>query len=254
MAGAVDRSPQQRTLPVLRCPRVRGSIRADGDLHKPPWREIPAVWLVPSHGRDAPAAWSPEEEQALLAAQPPALSPAPAFQPTALRVFRTATHLHVGFRCFDRDIWGSFEGRNAPIYTEEVVEAFLSPSGDPSRYFELEMSPRGAWFEARIESPQRCRRGMRADTDWRCEGWERAVRVHGTMDRRDDVDRAWDVEWAIPFAALGVAGSPPPGTRWRANFFRIDAAGGGQWSAWSPTFADPADFHLPDCFGVLELG
>jgi hypothetical protein len=94
---------------------------------------------------------------------------------------------------------------------------------------------------------------MRVDRDWRCEGWERGVRVRGTLDRRDDVDVWWSVEWAIPFAALPGGRAPAPGERWRANFFRIDQARGGQYSAWSPTFADPPDFHLPDRFGVIEF-
>jgi hypothetical protein len=44
-----------------------------------------------------------------------------------------------------------------------------------------------------------------------------------------------------------------PGARWRANFHRIDQANGGEHSAWSPTFAEPAEFHLPQFFGALEF-
>jgi Carbohydrate-binding family 9 len=78
------------------------------------------------------------------------------------------------------------------------------------------------------------------------------VAVRGTLDVRDDVDDGWSVEWAIPFAALGTS-APAPGERWRANFYRIDRANGGELSAWAPTHAEPPEFHLPDRFGVLEL-
>jgi hypothetical protein len=88
---------------------------------------------------------------------------------------------------------------------------------------------------------------MRVDSDWVCAGLEHAVRLLGDATGGD---ASWSSEWAIPLASLDAA-TPIAGTRWRANFFRIDQASGGEYSAWSPTFADPPDFHLPDHFGEL---
>ncbi len=218
------------SLPTLEIPRLAHRVVIDGDLHKAPWRALAPVGLAPSHGR-APAP----------------VGPAP--QPTALRACHDGERLYLAFACEDRDIWGSYTGRNEPLYEEEVVEAFLSPGDDPRRYFELEANPRGAWFEARVESPEGQRRSMRVDRDWVCAGWERAVRVRGRL-AGDAADAWWHVEWAIPFGALD-APAPRPGERWRANFYRIDRAGAGEFSAWSPTLADPPDFHVPDRFGVL---
>jgi hypothetical protein len=240
-------------LPVLRCPWIAHKIRVDGDVHKAPWSAIEPVWLQPSDGRSPGPPLAPAEALRHLAPDAPPLDPSIRFQPTAVRLARSATHLYVAFQCVDRDVWGSFRGRNEPIYEEEVVEMFLAPGDDPGRYVELETSPRGAWFEALVTSPDRRRATMRVDTDWRCTGWERGVRVRGTLDRRDDLDAWWSVEWAVPFAALPGGRAPAPGERWRGNFFRIDAADGGQFSAWSPTFAAPPDFHLPDLFGVIEF-
>lgn len=233
MTGAKS-SEASAALPALRVARVARRIRVDGDLVKAPWRALGASALVPSHGGAADGG----------------------FQPTALRLAHDGERLYVAFACADRDVWGTHTGRNAPIYEEEVVEAFLAPDGDPRRYFELESSPHGAWFEARIESPDGRRATMRVDRDWTCDGWERAVRVHGAppAERRACEGRhaGWDVEWAIPFASLGV-GAPTPGAKWRANFYRIDQADGGQYSAWSPTLAEPPDFHVPHRFGVLTF-
>jgi len=213
------------SLPMLSVPRVAHSIRVDGDLHKPPWTELEPIELTPSHGRGAPHG----------------------FQSTALRVCHDGERLYIAFDCEDEAIVASHTGRNAPLYEEDVVEAFLAPSADPRHYFELETSPRGAWFEARIASPDGRRDTMRIDRDWICAGFVHAVRL---TRRREARDESWSAEWAIPFASLGVS-ALRAGDQWRANFFRIDRAHGGEYSAWSPTLVDPPDFHLPDRFGVL---
>ena len=200
--------------------RVEAPPAIDGNLAKPPWSALAPVALVPSDGSLAPAG----------------------FQATLLRVAHDGARLLVAFECKDAHVWGTHRGRNQPIYEEEVVEAFLAPS-DARHYFELEANPFGAWLEARVESPEMRRQTMRIDLDWTCAGWERAARVR---------EGGWDVEWAIPFVSIG-APAPQPGSRWRANFFRIDQANGGEYSAWSPTLADPPDFHLPARFGVLHF-
>jgi len=222
-------------LPVLEVKRIAGRVPIDGDLNKSPWRELAPIALAASHGRDPGNA-------------------ARSVQATALRVCHDGERLYVAFACEDRDVWGTYRGRNERIYDEEVVEAFLAPGRDPRRYFELESSPRGAYWEGIIDNPDGRRATMRSDLDWVCAGWERAVRVRGDLDVRGGRDEGWSVEWAIPFAALGAA-SPRSGERWRANFHRIERPSGAapELSAWAPTHADPADFHLPQHFGVLEF-
>jgi hypothetical protein len=207
------------SLPMLSVPRVAHRIRIDGELHKAPWTELAPAALAPSQGGAAP----------------------PDFRATALRTCHDGARLYVAFDCVAASIVATHAGRNAPLYEEDVVEAFFAPAGDPRVYFELETSPKDAWFEARVASPDRRRDTMVVDRDWICAGFEHAT-------RRDA--RGWRAEWAIPFASLD-APPPRPGDRWRANFYRIDQANGGAYSAWSPTFADPPDFHVPDRFGVL---
>ncbi len=243
-------SASNSALPELRCARIRPPAAIDGNPHKDPWNAIPAVWLVPASGRPAALSPPPAVARAHLAPDAEPLDPQWRWQPTALRIAHDGERLYLCFHCVDRDIWGRPAVRNAPIYEDEVVEAFLAPGPDPATYFELETNPRGAWFEVRVESPERSRRSMRVDDGWVCTGWERAHRVHGDLARRDGRHSWWSAEWAIPFAALGAA-PPRPGTRWRANFYRIDRADGGQFSAWSPTLTTPPDFHVPDRFGWL---
>jgi hypothetical protein len=123
--------------------------------------------------------------------------------------------------------------------------------GDVTRYFEFNFSPHNVVFDATISIPENGdRRHMQADPAWVCQGLKSAVQVFGTLDQRDDVDEKWAVEAAIPFAQIGRdRRCPSNGQEWRANFYRIDRGGKGEFSCWSPTLQ--ANFHHPARFGRL---
>lgn len=133
---------------------------------------------------------------------------------------------------------------DAPLYQEDVVEVFLSPSRI-EEYFEIEVNPLGTTFDARIESPDGVRSTMKTDLAWTCEGLFAAIRR---------VRDAFDVVIRIPFSALGRS-APASGESWRVNLFRIDRHPelGDEFLAWQPTLRTPADFHVPAAFGTLRF-
>jgi hypothetical protein len=175
--------------------------------------------------------------------------------PTEVRACWDDEHLYLAFVCVDTDIWGTLRQRDDPIYEEEVVEAFLSSSGDVTRYFEFNFSPHNIVFDAAIQCPESGdRHYMKANVAWNCEGLRSAVHVVGTPDDRGDLDEKWTVEVALPFSQIGRGGSrPADGEEWRANFYRIDRAERGEFSCWSPTLSDPPNFHVPGRFGRLAF-
>jgi len=180
----------------------------------------------------------------------------PALQPTVVRLAWDPETLHVRFDCADRDAWGTFTRRDDPLYEEEAVEVFLSPgAGDPARYFEFEVSPKGTLFDAVIENPDGDRATMRTDPSWDCPGlrWEAGP---GTGAQGAQAAQDWWATLAIPWRALLPEGTPatePLPHTWRANFYRIERPryGAPEFSAWSPTLTTPADFHKPLRFGLL---
>ena len=183
-----------------------------------PWDEIPPASLTLADGSGAP-------EQA-----------------TTVRLCWDDEALHVRFDCEDRDAWGTFRHRDDPLWQEEVVEVFLAPGEeDPVDYMEIEVSPLGVLFDARIHNPTGLRADMTADLSWDCPGirWEA-----GRGTQRQD----WWAELSIPWE------TPPP-RLWRANFYRVERPRGGvaEFTCWSPTLTSPADFHKPARFGLLEL-
>jgi hypothetical protein len=167
---------------------------------------------------------------------------------TSVAAWYDREHLSILFSGTDDHVVANYTAHDDPLYEEDVIEVFLAPQR-LTEYFELEVSPNGTIFDARIESPDGNRTTMRADRGWTCEGLVAAVR------RVVESDGAitFDVLVRLPFAAL-ERGAPEAGEEWRVNFFRIDRhPGGDEYSAWSPTMKDPADFHVPAAFGTLRF-
>ncbi|HTE16945.1 MAG TPA: carbohydrate-binding family 9-like protein, partial [Armatimonadota bacterium] len=227
-AGLRPTPPARGVLPRYECRRAAGEITIDGSLDDPGWAHIaPMSRLLHSHNGDEPA------------------------QPTEVKACWDDTFLYLSYSCKETDIWGNFESRDDPLYDEEVVEAFLCPTGDLRHYFEFEVSPLNILFDARVFSPEGDRRMMLVDRQWDAPGIRTAVRVSGILNDRHSPDIGWIAEVALPFSDLGLQGPPAPGTVWRANFYRIERGPITEFTAWSPTYADPADFHVPACFGEL---
>ncbi len=165
---------------------------------------------------------------------------------TTLHTFHDGERVYFIFDGDDDHVVATHLERDAPLWEQDVVELFLSPS-HPSRYFEIEASPRGTWFDAAIHSPDGKRETMEVDRDWNCNDLFVAVR------HLRDIQGAgrFTTVVALPFACMGVP-APQPGNSWRANFFRIDRhPEGDEFTAWRPTWKSPPDFHLPDAFGEM---
>ncbi len=164
---------------------------------------------------------------------------------TALRVGLRGRILCVRFDGRDDGVVATYTGHDDPLWKEDVFEVFLAPGADaPTAYYEFEVNPLGALFDALIESPNKGREGMRIGTEWDCPGF--AARVSRKESR-------WSASIRIPLDGLCSAGEADPRRDWRAAFYRIDRGTPDEFSAWSPTLRDPAEFHVPERFGVLRL-
>lgn len=168
---------------------------------------------------------------------------------TSVSAWYDDDYLTVLFSAADDHVAASHFRHDAPLYEEDVVELFLAPERARD-YYEIEVSPVGTVFDARIHSPDGARATMTADRDWTCEGLIAAVR----QNRESGGAISIDTLLRVPFAALGRS-APRTDETWRANFFRIDRhpRHGDEFSAWQPTLRVPADFHVPDLFGTLRF-
>jgi hypothetical protein len=161
-------------------------------------------------------------------------------------------NLYLGFEVEDPDVWAQYATDDNPIYNEEVVEFFANPNDDQREYYEFQVSPSNVHFDAFFPSH---RSDLRKAMAWTA-AWRSAVKVHGTLNKRDDLDKGYTVEIAIPFAAFHVVGGRPPraGAHWRADMFRFERPARGQTReahGWSPT--PNWDFHSMKDWGWITF-
>lgn len=164
---------------------------------------------------------------------------------TRVSVSHDETRLFVTFEYEDDHVVATLTRRDEDLYTEDVLEIFLAPRR-LEEYFEIEVSPLGTLFDARVWSPDRRRATMEVDRSWDCDGLSA---VTETIDEAGPLLLRTVV--TVPFRSLGLE-APRSGEEWRANFYRIDRHPEGDlFAAWSPTGASPPDFHLPERFGTI---
>lgn len=209
------------------CRLVPDSIRVDGVLDEPAWKQIDTLTLLRNND---PAGGTPGVATKVLVAW-------------------GKTNLYVAMIAGTRDIKGLVTQHDGAIYDEDALEMFLDPDGDSKNYLELEWNCLNTSYDETWASP---RNGP--DLAWAPIGMKNAVKVHGTANKSSDTDTGWVVEIAIPWSAVqpySKAALPPKvGDKLPLNFYRIDHSGGAEeLIAWTPTGV--ADFHKPDKFGAL---
>ena len=225
LAGCTCGAPAPRTeIPTLRAPRASAPPVIDGQLDDPMWSQAART------------------ERFVRT-----MSGAPGEPEASARVAWDDDALYVAFEVADPLLRSRFDGHDAHLWEEDVVELMIDPDGDGRRYGELQVSPTNhvfdTWFSAR-----------RAPAPFGHVAWSSSLRsAVSTEGRVNDgaADRGWIAEIAIPWAGLeplGVRSAPTPGDTWRVALYVLDAREEGQLGVgWSPPLV--GDFHVPERFG-----
>jgi len=182
------------------CRHISRPLEIDGSLSDPRWQSAePVRFMIPV-----------THEEPL--------------SKTDARLLWDDDYLYVGFKAFDRDIYGYFTERNSPTCYEDVLEVFFKtdPAEDP--YYNFEINPLNTVYDA-----LNVKRGAGGPdhhrwSRWDCPGLRSAVVIEGTLNDPQLVDEYWQLEVAIPFAGLPTlkGRAPRPGDLWSFHLARYD--------------------------------
>lgn len=185
---------------------------------------------------------------------------APALLQTSARMFWNERGIFILYDCIDPCIWGTCKNDNDPIFNEEVVEVFFDPRPEGDTYYEFEISPLNVRFAAIIRRPiPPLPEKIIKKLD--CGKLITNVETDGALSDFPKPAQGWRALLGIPFELLERDKPPKAGDVWRGNLYRIDRRPPedpnsplqDEFSCWSPTFTEPAAFHRPEYFGLIEF-
>lgn len=148
----------------------------------------------------------------------------PVISKTEGRILWSKEYLYVGFKAYDRDIWGYLTERDSPTCSEDVLEFFFTPHANAAPYYNFEINALGTVYDAcninRYAGGGRMQRWAR----WNCPGLKVGIQIKGTLNDCTDEDEYWQMEAAIPFASLpSLKGkTPAAGDAWKFHLARYD--------------------------------
>lgn len=170
---------------------------------------------------------------------------------TRAKTLYSETGIYFLFHCQDRKLTATMTADFMDLWKEDVVEVFLWPDEAFPVYFEYEISPLN--YELPIivsnENGDLVRwQPFHYDQNRRTR---HATTIEGGIRESNATITGWTAEFFIPYSLLRPLTNIPPksGTRWRANFYRVDYDKGKK-SSWSWKLTHQT-FHEHKKFGIL---
>jgi hypothetical protein len=165
---------------------------------------------------------------------------------TQIKLLYSDSGIYCLYHCDDNKITATLQADFLDLYKEDVVEAFFWTDESMPLYFEYEVSPLN--YELPILVPN-----FKGDFfGWRPWHYENERKTkHAThITKNGDAVTAWTAEIFIPYALLKPMRNVPPqqGSKWRANFYRIDYDEGASHWSWQLT---RTNFHDYEKFGTI---
>jgi len=216
---------------------------------------------------------------------------APAWLDTRVSLLWDYEFLYFGFQAEEPDVWGTLTERDSKIYEENDLEIFIAGE---NAYYEFEINALNTIYEVfwiwkdahhpggpnwgRREFDPATERTMVLDgvgghvhprgerwgfLEWDMPGLRHAVHVDGTLNQRDQIDRGWSAEIAIPWKSLSLLadGRPIPpkaGDVWRIDCSRFEKIGPNKeildpCAGWTWNRHGHYDSHIPEVFPKITF-
>jgi predicted TIM-barrel fold metal-dependent hydrolase len=159
--------------------------------------------------------------------------------------------LYVLFSGSDQKVTATLADDFLDLWNEDVFEFFFWPDERQSIYFEYEISPQGYELPILVPNVDGKFLGWRP---WHYEGDRKIQKATATSGGKKESGAkitGWTAEVFVPYELLAPLGNvpPKPGTRWRANFYRVDYDDG-RSTSWDWARVGPS-FHEYQKYGTL---
>jgi hypothetical protein len=196
-------------------------------------------------------------------------NPLPAFR-TQVKMLWGDSTLYIAAQLQEPHIWAKQLNHDDIIFKDNDFEIFIDPDGNGHDYFEIEINALNKIFDLFIYKPYR--NNGNALFSWDIANLKSAVKIDGTINNANDIDKSWTIEMAIPLKSLYKGYPfkiPGEGDLWRINFSRVEwdtkisdgnyvklknAAGSElperNW-VWSPQGV--INMHYPERWGYLQF-
>jgi hypothetical protein len=148
----------------------------------------------------------------------------------------------------DKKLTATFDKDFENLWTEDVFEAFLWPEEKDPVYFEYEISPLNRELPIVVPNLEGKFKGW---VPWHYDGDRKTRKATSVSDgekKSGSSISGWKAEVFIPYALMEPMrnATPVSGTKWRANFYRVDHDGGKStgwdWARVGPSFHDFRNF------------
>ncbi|HLW67791.1 MAG TPA: carbohydrate-binding family 9-like protein [Gemmataceae bacterium] len=167
-----------------------------------------------------------------------------------IKLLYSKTGLYVLFSGSDKKLTATLTGEGKHLWTEDVFEVFLQTDDEHPDYFEYEISPLGTELVLQVtnKNGQLLRWQPWVFDEGNVRDIRKATSVSGGEKKSGSAITGWTAEMFIPFDMLKplTNTTPKSGSRWRANFYRVDhdegQSTGWDWSRVGKSFHDYRNF------------
>jgi len=200
-------------LPELIVPFVDNvALNIDGRLDEPSWQKASTIAL--DYTKDGGEAW----------------------RKTTVYILSDKERLYLAYICEEpaiKSLKSQIKQNDGPVFLDDSVELFLSPTADAKSYYHLALNALGVKYDALGKS-------AKENLQW----------VAATNIGED----RWTAELMVPLSSLGVGEENTHTSRWRVNLCRnrvLDfPTSEVQHFCWSPTYGS---YHTPARFGFVQF-
>jgi len=118
---------------------------------------------------------------------------------TQVKMLWDNTYFYILAKLEEPHVWGNLVKRDTIIFHNNDFEVFIDPDGDTYNYYELEINALNTPWDLFVSKPYRENNVVL--NDWNITGLKSAVKINGTLNNPNDIDKGWMLEMAIPWKA-----------------------------------------------------